>query len=123
MFLTFPSKHSRSKFLKLRQLSSSASPASEWCTSVVPHMSVDTALRRRADFDSILDVRTPAEFEEDRIPGSVNLPVLSNDQRVTIGTLYSGNSFEARKQGAALISRNIGQHLEEYFKDKNKDHK
>ena len=123
MFLTFPSKHSRSMFLKLRQLSSSAS--SECCTStsVVPHMSVDTALRRRADFDSIIDVRTPAEFEEDRIPGSVNLPVLSNDQRVTIGTLYSGNSFEARKQGAALISRNIGQHLEEYFKDKNKDHK
>ena len=121
MFLTFPSKHSRSMFLKLRQLSSSAPP--ECCTSVVPHMSVDTALRRRDDFDSILDVRTPAEFEEDRIPGSVNLPVLSNEQRVTIGTLYSGNSFEARKQGAALISRNIGQHLEEYFKDKNKDHK
>ena len=38
-------------------------------------------------FDEIIDVRTPLEFEEDRIPGAVNLPVLSNEERVTVGTL------------------------------------
>ena len=35
-----------------------------------------------AIFDEIIDVRTPAEFAEDHIPGSINCPVLDNDQRV-----------------------------------------
>ena len=28
--------------------------------------------------DNIIDVRTPAEYAEDHIPGAINLPVLSN---------------------------------------------
>lgn len=63
----------------------------------------------------IIDVRTPAEFEEDHIPGAINLPVLSNDERVTVGKLYSSNKFEARKTGAAIISRNIASHIDGYF--------
>lgn len=66
----------------------------------------------------IIDVRTPAEFEEDHIPGSINLPVLSNIERVTVGTLYSKSPFEARKTGAATISRNIANHIDSYFQCK-----
>jgi tRNA 2-selenouridine synthase len=67
-------------------------------------------------FDEIIDVRTPAEFEEDHIPGAINCPVLSNEERVTVGTLYTQVSpFEARKVGAALISRNIAHLLETRF--------
>jgi tRNA 2-selenouridine synthase len=70
----------------------------------------------------IIDVRTPAEFEEDHIPGAINLPVLSNDERVTVGTLYSKNQFAARKAGAAIISRNIASHIDSYFQSKSTEY-
>jgi tRNA 2-selenouridine synthase len=67
-------------------------------------------------FDAIIDVRSPAEFALDHIPGAVNYPVLSNDERVTIGTLYKQESpFAAKKLGAALVSRNIASHLENHL--------
>ncbi len=69
-------------------------------------------------FDEIIDVRTPLEFAEDHIPGAINCPVLSNEERITVGTLYTQVSpFEARKVGAALIARNIAHHLESRFRD------
>lgn len=68
------------------------------------------------DFDSIIDVRTPAEFAEDHIPGAINCPALSDEERITVGTLYKQVSpFEARKVGAALIAKNIAHHLETCF--------
>jgi tRNA 2-selenouridine synthase len=73
-------------------------------------------LSQLGDFDEIIDVRTPLEFVEDHIPGAVNCPVLSNEERVTVGTLYTQVSpFEARKVGAALIAKNIAHHLETRF--------
>ena len=67
-------------------------------------------------FDAIIDVRSPAEFALDHIPGAVNYPVLSNDERITIGTLYKQESpFAAKKLGAALVSRNIANHLEHHL--------
>jgi tRNA 2-selenouridine synthase len=68
------------------------------------------------EFDEIIDVRTPSEFREDHVPGAVNLPVLEDDERARVGTLYKQvSSFEAKKIGAALISRNIARHIESYF--------
>jgi tRNA 2-selenouridine synthase len=72
------------------------------------------------DFDAIIDVRTPAEFEIDHIPGSVNYPVLDNEERVIIGTLHNGNVFEARRRGAAMISRHVASLLENEFQNKPK---
>lgn len=72
-------------------------------------------------FDEIIDVRTPAEFAEDHIPGAINCPVLSDEERVTVGTLYKQVSpFEARKVGAALVSLNIARHLQTRFHDRPK---
>ena len=69
-------------------------------------------------FDEIIDVRTPLEFAEDHIPDAINCPVLSNEERAAVGTLYTQVSpFEARKVGAALIARNIASHLESRFHD------
>ncbi len=65
------------------------------------------------DFDALIDVRSPAEFAEDHIPGAINLPVLNDAERVEVGTLYKQSSpFDARKRGAALVFRNISGHLE-----------
>lgn len=66
----------------------------------------------------IIDVRTPNEYEEDHVAGSVNLPILSNEDRVTVGKLYSKDKFSARKLGASIICANISHHLQHYFSSK-----
>jgi len=72
-----------------------------------------------ARFDEIIDVRTPAEFAEDHIPGAINLPVLSNAERVEVGTIYVQVSrLTARKIGAAYVARNIAGHLEGALRDR-----
>ena len=69
-------------------------------------------------FDLVIDVRSPAEFALDHIPGAVNYPVLSNEERIQIGTLYKQVSpFAAKKLGAAFVSRNIANHLESHLLD------
>lgn len=73
-------------------------------------------------FDEIIDVRTPLEFADDHIPGAINCPVLDNEQRIEVGTLYKQVSpFEARKIGAAYVSENIALHLRQRFHDRPKD--
>jgi tRNA 2-selenouridine synthase len=75
-------------------------------------------------FDEIIDVRTPAEFAIDHIPGSVNLPVLSNEERVIVGTMYQqDSSFAAKKLGAALVARNIANLIENHLINKPKNWK
>ena len=67
-------------------------------------------------YSAIIDVRSEAEFAEDHIPGAINCPVLDNEERARIGTLYKQVSpFEAKKLGAALVARNIARHIETRF--------
>ncbi len=71
-------------------------------------------------FDTVIDVRSPAEFAEDHIPGAINLPVMSNEERATIGTIYVQESaFKARKLGAAIVARNAARHIENELTEKN----
>ena len=70
-------------------------------------------------FDDILDVRSPAEYAEDRVPGAISLPALSNDERARVGTIYvQQDRFLARKIGAALVARNVASHLEGALADR-----
>jgi tRNA 2-selenouridine synthase len=72
-------------------------------------------------FDTIVDTRSPAEYAEDHVPGALSCPVLDNEERARIGTLYKQVSpFEAKKQGAALVARNIALHIESSFAEKPK---
>ncbi len=62
----------------------------------------------------IIDARSPNEYSLDRLPGAVNWPVLYDDQRELVGTMYKQiNSFEAQKKGAGLVAANIANHIEE----------
>ena len=64
-------------------------------------------------------MRSPAEFAEDHLPGAVNWPVLDDEQRRIVGTLYKQVSpLQARKVGAAMVARNIADHLERWMADK-----
>jgi tRNA 2-selenouridine synthase len=72
-----------------------------------------------AEFDAIIDARSPGEFAEDRLPGAISLPVLDDEQRARVGTLYKQvSAFEAKKLGAALVSKNIAHHIETHLLDK-----
>jgi tRNA 2-selenouridine synthase len=73
------------------------------------------------DYPDRIDVRSPAEFALDHIPGATNHPVLDNDERSRIGTLYASSPFAARRLGAALVARNIARALETAFADKPRD--
>ena len=69
-----------------------------------------------AGFDAIIDVRSPAEFAEDHVPGAISAPVLGDEERARVGMLYKQVSpFDARKLGAALVAKNIARHIEERF--------
>ena len=81
------------------------------------HVRPDTAIPADlASFHDVLDVRSPAEFALDHVPGALSVPVLDDLERARVGTLYVQDSpFLARKVGAALVARNIARHLEERF--------
>ncbi|MDN5843881.1 MAG: tRNA 2-selenouridine(34) synthase MnmH [Alcaligenaceae bacterium] len=87
-----------------------------------PYLELNTThatLDQLSEFDEIIDVRTPLEYADDHIPGALNAPVLSNEERVTIGTLYVQVSpFEATRLGAALVAANIARHLQGVFADR-----
>lgn len=80
---------------------------------------VDLSPAARDGFDAIIDVRSPAEFALDHIPGAINLPVLDDAQRAAVGTEYvQGSKFLARRSGAVLVARNIAAHLEGALADR-----
>ena len=55
------------------------------------------------DSHCLIDVRTPLEFDEDHIPGAHNIPLLTNEERVEVGTLYKTiGPIEARRRGLEL---------------------
>ncbi|PWU20498.1 MAG: tRNA 2-selenouridine(34) synthase MnmH, partial [Bdellovibrio sp.] len=54
---------------------------------------------------SILDVRSPGEFADNALPGSVNIPILTDEERAQIGTTYKHQGREAAIElGSRLVS-------------------
>ena len=55
------------------------------------------------DSHCLIDVRTPLEFEDDHIPGAHNVPLLTNEERVEIGTIHKQiGPVEARRRALEL---------------------
>ncbi|MDO4905546.1 MAG: tRNA 2-selenouridine(34) synthase MnmH [Lautropia sp.] len=68
------------------------------------------------DFDSLIDARSPSEFRLDHLPGALNHPVLNDEERRIVGTIYKRQSaFEARRVGAGMVAANLARHLAESF--------
>ncbi|WP_088033833.1 tRNA 2-selenouridine(34) synthase MnmH [Evansella clarkii] len=58
----------------------------------------------------LIDVRSPGEFKEFHVPGSVNIPLFTNEERKQIGTLYKQVSPDvAKKQGISIFSEKLPQ--------------
>ena len=84
-------------------------------------MDIYSVLEKPDRFSEIVDVRSPGEFQDDHIPGAINLPVLSDEERSLVGTLYKQDSFEGKKLGAELICKNISKMFKTVLNSKNKD--
>lgn len=57
------------------------------------------------DSHCIIDARTPLEFAEDHLPGAFNVPLLTNEERVEIGTIYKQQgAHPARIRGLKLTA-------------------
>ena len=79
----------------------------------IPLTGIAQILASEDAYDCVIDVRSPSEFADDHIPGAINLPVLSDDERAEVGTIYKQiDPFTARKRGAVLTNRNIAAHIE-----------
>lgn len=73
----------------------------------------------RHGYDVLIDARSPAEYALDHIPGAINCPVLDDEERRIVGTLYvQTGAFEARRVGGAMVAANLARHLRERFADK-----
>ncbi|MEO8738870.1 MAG: tRNA 2-selenouridine(34) synthase MnmH [Casimicrobiaceae bacterium] len=79
------------------------------------------AIAALAQYPERIDVRSPAEFALDHIPGAINAPVLDDAERAQVGTLYATSPFAARRLGAAIVARRVGAMLETLFADRPRD--
>lgn len=73
------------------------------------------------DFNTLIDARSPSEYAEDHLPGAINAPVLNDAERALVGVLNAERgAFEAKRLGAAIVSRNIGGLIEGLFGERDR---
>ncbi|WP_169083906.1 tRNA 2-selenouridine(34) synthase MnmH [Paenibacillus sp. PL91] len=66
-----------------------------------------SALRNRREL-VLIDVRSPSEYNEASIPGSLNIPIFDDQERAEIGTLYKQVSVQAAKErGLEIVSAKL----------------
>ena len=62
-----------------------------------------------------VDVRSPKEYKASTIKGAINIPVLLDDEREMVGTLYVRSSVEeARSKGIEYISKRLPEIFEQF---------
>jgi tRNA 2-selenouridine synthase len=82
-------------------------------------VSIDEVIASPESFDEVLDARSPSEYADDHLPRALSTPVLNDEQRARVGTIYKQQSpFAGRVVGAALVSRNIADLIEQRFVDR-----
>jgi len=83
---------------------------------LIQEITAEQLIENYNDYDLILDVRSPGEFAESRVPGSRNFYALNDEERKEVGTLYKQVSpFEAKVKGAAYVCKNAITHIENLY--------
>lgn len=62
-------------------------------------------------YDLIIDARSEKEYQEDHVPGAINLPVVHNDEYAEVGTLHKTDPRAAYKIGVRYSLKNISGYL------------
>jgi len=64
-----------------------------------------------------IDVRSPSEYHESTIPGSINIPLFDDKERAEIGTIYKQVSVQAAKdRGLEIVSAKLPAFIKEFSK-------
>jgi tRNA 2-selenouridine synthase len=70
-----------------------------------------------AQYRVLLDVRTPAEFAKGHVPGAINFPLFSNEERAEIGTLYKQTSPEsAFERGLEIVGHRLLSYIKKAYR-------
>lgn len=69
---------------------------------------IDAFLARAGELP-VIDVRTPAEFALGHIPGAVNIPLFTDDERAEVGTTYKK---VGRREAVMVGLRRVGPRLD-----------
>ena len=64
----------------------------------------------------VIDVRSPGEFAQGHIPGAINIPLFSDDERAQVGTLYIQRSKEeAIAKGYEFVTPKLDDFIKQSF--------
>ena len=75
---------------------------------------IEEAIKQKLSFQWI-DVRSESEYLKAHIPGAINIPLLSNEHRILIGTCYKQEGREAAVElGLELIGPKMAMLFREY---------
>jgi len=71
----------------------------------IKRVELDYILNNGISSFNLIDVRAPIEFKEDNIPTSINIPLLNDEERSIVGTIYKQKgSSEAKLKAVDLVS-------------------
>lgn len=68
---------------------------------------IQLEVREFSEYAVVVDARSPREYEEDHIPGAVNLPVVNDEEYAEVGTLHKQSPHQAYLVGVGHSLRNI----------------
>ncbi|WP_409345547.1 tRNA 2-selenouridine(34) synthase MnmH [Paenibacillus sp. MBLB4367] len=64
---------------------------------------------------TLIDVRSPSEFAEATVPGSLNIPLFDDEERRQVGTLYKQVSIPAAKErGLEIVSAKLPAFIKQF---------
>src|SRR5699024_12109694 len=73
--------------------------------------------KRKNKNHTLMDVRSPQGFYETTIPGSINIPIFTTEERAEIGKLYKQKSQEAAKnRGLEMFSQKLPTFINKFKK-------
>ena len=78
------------------------------CGRMGDKVDIREVLKHREDWQ-IIDVRSPGEYAAGHIPGAINIPLFTDEQRARVGTLYTQVSPEsAFREGLDIAGSRMG---------------
>lgn len=71
-------------------------------------ITLEQCLEMRRQHATLVDVRSPGEYEQFHIPGAINIPIFTNEERSEIGTIYKQESVDkAKERGLEIASAKL----------------